>query len=69
MNDSIIRKAAIYSGTRLWIDSQLARMQIGIRKTESMISIRAMPSMPNAQAKRPKTGALSTNCHCGPPIS
>ena len=38
----------MYSPTRLLIASQLARMQIGIRKTLSMISIRAIPSIPNA---------------------
>ena len=41
----------MYSPTRLVIDSQLAPMQIGIRKTVSMISISAMPSMPSAQLK------------------
>ena len=45
------RKAAIYSGTRLVTEAQLARMQIGIRNTDSMISISAMPSMPIVQAK------------------
>ncbi len=49
------------SPTRFSIDSQLARIQIGIRKTVSMISIRAMPSMPSAQAKRPKIWAYSVN--------
>ena len=33
-------------------------MQIGIRKAVSTISIRAMPSMPSAQAKRPKIGVI-----------
>ena len=33
-------------------------MQIGIRNTESRISISAMPSMPSAQAKRPKSGDM-----------
>ena len=41
-------------------------MQIGIRKTVSTISMRAMPSMPSAQAKRPNSrAAYSWNCHCG----
>ncbi len=44
------------SGTRFSIASQEAAMQIGIRKAVSTISIRAMPSMPSAQAKRPKSG-------------
>ncbi len=38
----------MYSPTRRVIPCQLARMQIGIRKTLSMISISAMPSIPNA---------------------
>ncbi len=64
---SMSRKAAIYSPTRFSIASQLARMQIGIRKTVSAISISAMPSMPIAHAKRPKIGANSVNCHSGAP--
>ena len=38
----------MYSPTRLVIESQLARMQIGIRNTLSMISISAIPSIPSA---------------------
>ncbi len=62
------RKAAIYSGTRFWIASQLARMQIGIRNTDSRISIKAMPSMPSAHEKLPNNGTNSVNCHCAPPV-
>src|SRR3546814_4602107 len=58
------RKAAIYSGTRFSMAIQLAPMQIGIRNTVSAISSSAMPSMPSAQANRPKIGAYSWNCHC-----
>ena len=47
-----------------------AAMQIGIRKTESMISIRAMPSMPSAQAKRPNRSAHARRTAiAAPPIS
>ena len=42
--------------TRRSIAFQLAPTQIGIRNTLSMISSNAKPSMPSAQAKRPKTG-------------
>src|SRR5436189_176164 len=45
---SMNRKAAMYSPTRLSM-VLLARMQIGIRNTLSMISISAMPSMPSDQ--------------------
>src|SRR3989344_2634714 len=69
ISTSISRNAAMYSPTRVSIASQLAPMQIGIRKTESMMSMRAMPSMPSAQLKRSNKAAFSTNCHCAPPIS
>ena len=49
----------MYSGTRFSIACQLAPMQIGIRNTVSMINTSAMPSIPSAQAKRPKIGAYS----------
>gem|GEM_PF-3382621 len=42
------------SGTRFSIEVQLAAMQTGIKKAVSTISIKAMPSIPSAQAKRPK---------------
>ena len=58
----------MYSPTRFWMASQLARMQIGIRNTLSMISIRAMPSIPNAHEKPANSSARSVNCHCAPPI-
>ena len=65
---SIIRKAAIYSGTRRSIERHEAPMQIGIRNTESMISINEMPSIPSAQLSvRPPSSNCSTNCHCEPP--
>ena len=38
----------MYSPTRLVTESQLARMQIGIRNTLSMMSISEIPSMPSA---------------------
>ena len=41
-------------------------MQIGIRKTMSMISISAMPSMPSAQRDPAAERDVSTNCHCAP---
>ncbi len=70
ISTSVNRNAAIYSGTRVVTDSQLAPMQIGIRNTLSMISISANPSIPSAQVKGPKIGAdRSTNCHCAPPTS
>ena len=59
----------MYSPTRVWMAFQLAPMQIGIRNTESRISINAMPSIPSAQLKPANNGAFSTNCHCAPPIS
>ena len=65
---SISRNAAMYSPTRLSIE-WLARTQIGIRNTESMISISAMPSIPSAQLNPANSGTFSTNCHCAPPIS
>ena len=58
----------MYSPTRFWIASQLARMQIGIRNTESMISSSAIPSIPSAHEKPANRSARSVNCHCGPPI-
>ena len=54
----------MYSGTRAVIDRQLAPMQIGIRKTDSTISISARPSMPSAQAMPSAGPTRSTNCHC-----
>jgi hypothetical protein len=56
----------MYSGTRLVIARQLAPMQIGIRNTDSMMSTKAMPSMPSAQEMPPLRGKFSTNCHCAP---
>ena len=50
---SMSRNAAIYSGTRFSIARQLAPMQIGIRNTLSMISIKAMPSIPSAHWTMP----------------
>jgi hypothetical protein len=44
-------------------------MQIGIRNTDSAISISAMPSMPSAHEKPANSDALSVNCHCAPPMS
>ena len=38
----------MYSPTRFLIASQLAKMQIGMRNTLSMMSISAMPSIPSA---------------------
>ena len=58
----------MYSPTRLSIDL-LARMQIGIRNTDSSISSSAMPSIPSFQAKPENSGSSSWNCHCAPPTS
>src|SRR6185369_16933991 len=44
-------------------------IQIGMRKTESRISISAIPSIPRAQLNPAKSGTRSTNCHWAPPIS
>jgi len=38
----------MYSPTRFSIESQLARIQTGIRNTLSMISSSAIPSIPSA---------------------
>jgi hypothetical protein len=40
------RKAIMYSLTRLWIDSQLARMQIGVSRVDSSTNHIEMPSTP-----------------------
>jgi hypothetical protein len=43
-----------------------APMQIGIRNSDSMISIKAMPSIPSAHSSPAPMPSRSTNCHWAP---
>ena len=43
---SSTRKAIMYSLTRVWIASQLARMQIGVSRVDSSTNNIEMPSTP-----------------------